>query len=441
MELKFKNFMVNDIKFGDKNLYQSSDGILTINKDEVIKFLLESDEHLTDVKLEIVKPGENVRIVPVKDAVEPRYRVGSENYFSGVTGKVENCGNGVTHALKGMSILGVGGTWGSFGDGVIDMGGEGAKYTYFSKLINLCVVAETDEEFERHEQQKKNTAIRMAILRLSEYLGKLTKDLDSDDIETYTLKPRKEYNKDLPNVVLVTQSQSQLEEPGYNALIYGWDMNNFVPTIIHPNEMLDGAFISGSFMPCSSKWSTYDTMNAPIIKELFARDGVDLNFVGMIASNLNVSLEQKERSAMFVANLAKSLEADGAIVAEEGYGNPDADFIGCIDALEDVGVGTVGLTNECTGRDGLSQPLVTLSEQANAIVSCGNVSQLLRIPPCEKVIGCLEALSRDGLSGGWADDDILGPSVKEDGSIILENNSMFCGDQVLGWSRKKVNEF
>ena len=45
----------------------------------------------------------------------------------------------------------------------------------------------------------------------------------------------------------------------------------------------------------------------------------------------------------------------------------------------------------------------------------------------KKVIGELEALARDGLSGGWAGDEILGPSVKEDGSVIMENNAMFCG--------------
>ncbi len=44
-------------------------------------------------------------------------------------------------------------------------------------------------------------------------------------------------------------------------------------------------------------------------------------------SNLNVALDQKERAALFVAQMAKSLGgADGAIVAEEGYGNPDADL-------------------------------------------------------------------------------------------------------------------
>lgn len=158
-------------------------------------------------------------------------------------------------------------------------------------------------------------------------------------------------------------------------------------------------------------------------------------------SNLNVALEQKNRAALFVAQMAKSIGAEAAVVAEEGYGNPDADFIACIVALEDAGVKTIGLTNECTGRDGASQPLVALDVKADAIVSCGNVSEMIILPPMGTVIGELQALARDGLSGGWDNDPILGSSVRADGSIIMENNAMFCGDQVVGWSTKTMVEF
>ena len=89
----------------------------------------------------------------------------------------------------------------------------------------------------------------------------------------------------------------------------------------------------------------------------------------------------------------------------------------------------------------MSQPLVTLDEKCDAIVSCGDVSDLIRLPAMPVVLGELEALARDGNSGGWADDEILGPSVKEDGSIIMENNGMFCGDQVSGWSTKQMKAF
>ena len=441
MKLELGNFYVKDIVFGDKTHY--SNGILTINKDEALNVVKE-DEHITEADLYIVKPGDNVRLVPVKEAIEPRTRVGGGPVFPGVTGDLMQSGHGRTLALKNCSVLVVGKHWGGFQDGLIDMSGEGAKYTYFSQLKNIVLVADTDEEFEKREQQKKNRALRWAGMRLAEYIGSCVKDLEPEELETFELEPitkRSNEINDLPSVVLVLQPQSQMEELGYNDLIYGWDCNRMLPTFMHPNEVLDGGIISGSFMPCSSKWSTYDFQNFPMIKRLYEEHGKTLNFLGIIMSNLNVALDQKERAALFVAQMAKSLGADGAIVAEEGYGNPDADFIACIVALEDAGVKTVGLTNECTGRDGKSQPLVTLDPKADAIVSCGDVSQLIELPPMETVLGELESLGRDGFAGGWAGDEILGPSVREDGSIIMENNSMFCGDQVVGWSTKTVKEF
>lgn len=441
MKLEIGNFHVKDIAFGDKTYYK--DGILTINKKEALDFVLE-DEHITEADLLIVRPGDKVRLVPVKEAIECRVKVNGNTLFPGVTGDVIPVGEGKTHALKDCSLLVVGKHWGGFQDGLIDMGGEGSKYTYFSQLKNIVLIGDTDEDFEKHEQQKKNKALRWAGHKLAEYIGSCVKDLEPEEIETFELdsitKRSKEVQK-LPGVVFVMQPQSQMEEMGYNDLAYGWDTNHIVPTFMHPNEVLDGAMISGSFMPVSSKWATYDFQNNPTIKELYAAHGKTINFLGVIMSNLNVALEQKNRSALYVAQMAKSLGADGAIVSEEGYGNPDADFIACIVALEDAGIKTVGITNECTGRDGESQPLVALDEKADAIVSTGNVSELIELPPMETVIGELESLARDGLSGGWANDEILGPSVRKDGSIIMENNSMFCGDQICGWSPKTMKEF
>lgn len=435
MKLKMRNFEVKDIVFGDKT--ELKNNILSINKEEALQVVNE-DPHITFADIKLAKPGDNIRIVPIKDAIEPRYKEGHEHLFPGVTGYLNRIGEGTTNALKNISVLAVGNTYGSFGDGLVDMSGAGADLTFYSKLMNVCLLVDTDEEFERHEQQKKNRAIRWGALRLAEYLGKVTIDLDGYTEEVYELK---EADDSLPRVGFVMQCQSQMEESGYNTLFYGWDMNKFLPTFIHPNEVLDGAIVDGSFMPCSSKWATYDYQNHPTIKELMQEHGKTINFVGVILSNLNVAMDQKERSALVVSNMAKTLRLDGAILAEEGYGNPDADFIACFDALEEVGVKTVGMTNECTGRDGLSQPLVSLSENANAIVSCGNVSELIELPPMETVYGNLTALAEHGLSGGWSYDEILGSSVREDGSIIMENNSSFCGDQVVGWSTKKMEEF
>ncbi len=441
MKLEIGNFYVRDIVFGDRLSYQ--DGVLTIQKEEALEFI-KQDDRITEAELYIVKPGDKVRLCPVKEAIEPRVRPDGRSAFPGYTGDLAPAGSGVTHALKNCSVLVVGRHWGGFQDGLIDMSGEGQKYTLFGQFNNLVLVADTNEEFEKREQQKKNDALRRAGHRLAEYVAGCVKELVPEETEVFELGgmiKRDAETEKLPSVVYVMQPQSQMEEMGYNDLVYGWDMNHVVPTVMHPNEILDGAMVSGSFMPVSSKWSTYDFQNCPNIKALYREHGKTINFLGVIMSNLNVALEQKERSAQFVAQIANSLGGDGAVVAEEGYGNPDADFVACIVALENAGVKTVGVTNECTGRDGQSQPLVTLDEKCDAIVSCGNVSELIELPTMETVLGELQALARDGLSGGWAHDEILGPSVREDGSIIMENNSMFCGDRVCGWSTKTMKEF
>ena len=142
MKLEIGNFFIKDVVFGAKTQFEN--GVLTINKEEALAFIKE-DKHITEVDIKIAKPGENTRIVPIKEAAEPRIRPDGRAVFPGVTGDLESAGSGRVHALKGCSVLGVGKHYGSFGDGLIDMGGEGAKYTMYSQLINICIVADTDD--------------------------------------------------------------------------------------------------------------------------------------------------------------------------------------------------------------------------------------------------------------------------------------------------------
>jgi betaine reductase complex component B subunit alpha len=435
MRLEMGYFHVKDVVFGEKTFFEN--GLLTINKEEALDIVFE-DDRITSADLFIAKKGDPIRITPVKEAVEPRCKVSGGVMFPGVTNKLVPAGQGRTHVLKGSCVLAVGKHWGGFQDGLIDMSGPGAKQTIFSSLLNICLVADTNEEFERYEQQKKNKALRWAAMRLAEYLGNCVKDLEPEELEVFEHLPlfqRSEEVNRLPRVIYVLQLQSQMLENGYNAMVYGWDANRMLPTLMNPNELLDGAIVSGSFMPSSSKISTYQHVNNATIKRLMKEHGKTINFLGVIVSNLNVQLEEKQRSAFFVRQIATSLGAQGAIVAEEGYGNPDSDFILVINELEDAGIKVVGITNECTGRDGKSQPLVDLSDKANAIVSTGNVSQLIQLGPMPIVIGELESLARDGNSGGWDG------SVLEDGSIKMENNGMFCADSCTGDHYKTVVEY
>ncbi len=421
MRLEIGAFHVKDIIFGEKTFYQA--GVLTLNKDELLNVVKE-DEHITTADLKIVHPGDNVILCPVKEAVEMRCKVsGGHGIFPGVLSEMEVAGSGRTHCLQDCSLIVVGEHAGGFQDGVIAMGGKYQHHTIFGDMPNLVLVADTDEDFERHEQQKKNHALRWAGMRLAEYIGQCVKDLEPENIEVYDLPSipeRSEEVKQLPGVLYVLQPQSQMETMGYNTLIYGWDANHILPTFMHPNELLDGCMVSGSFMPTSSKISTYEFAVNPMIKRLYAQHGKTINFLGVLMSTLNVKMDEKVRCVKMAGQIATSLGAHYTAMLVE---------------LERLGIKTVGLSDECTGRDGASQPLVSMNPATNALVTTGNVSQMYEFPAGMEVIGELEALARDGNSGGWEG------CIKPDGSFVMENNGMFCANHISGYSVRTCADF
>lgn len=105
MRLEIGNFHVKDMVFGDATAF--SNGVLTINKKEALDVVFE-DAHITEAELHIVKPGDMVRITPVKDAFEPRCKVTGNSIFPGFFDSFEPVGQGRTHALKECSVLSVG---------------------------------------------------------------------------------------------------------------------------------------------------------------------------------------------------------------------------------------------------------------------------------------------------------------------------------------------
>lgn len=123
---------IQDVAFGSTT--EIKDGILTIKKEELVA-LIKEDERIATVEVEIAKPGERIRIVPVKDVIQPRGKVeGGDGVFPGMVSKVDMAGYGRTHVLEGCAIVTCGNIVG-FQEGIIDMSGPGAEYTPFSKNI------------------------------------------------------------------------------------------------------------------------------------------------------------------------------------------------------------------------------------------------------------------------------------------------------------------
>ncbi len=128
MRLEIGKIFITDMQFSNET--KVKDGVLYISKEEVLE-VIGTDERIKNIDLEIAKPGDKTRIIPVKDVIEPRVKVeGNGGIFPGFISKVDTVGSGKTNVLKGAAVVTTGKIVG-FQEGIIDMSGEGAKYTPF----------------------------------------------------------------------------------------------------------------------------------------------------------------------------------------------------------------------------------------------------------------------------------------------------------------------
>lgn len=404
-------------------------GVLYVNEQEIQKIVME-DEHIKSVKVELARPGEEVRITPVKDVIQPRVKVsGNGEVFPGMIGKVGTVGEGRTHVLSGCAVVTCGKIVG-FQEGIIDMTGVGSEYTPFSKNFNVCLVIEPAEGIDQYTYE---AAARKAGLKVATYIGKVAKDLKPDEVKTYETLPIFESAKMYPNLpkvayVYMLQTQGLL----HDTYVYGVDAKKIVPTILYPTEVMDGAILSGNCVSACDKNTTYHHQNNPIIEDLYERHGKDINFVGVIITNENVYLADKERSSNWTAKLCKFLGVDAALISQEGFGNPDTDLIMNCKKIEMEGVKTVIVTDEYAGRDGKSQSLADADEKANAVVTGGNANEIIVLPPMKKIIGTLDYT--DKIAGGFAG------SLREDGSIEAEIQVITGATNELGFNRMTAIE-
>ncbi len=422
MKLELGKIFIHDIQFAQESKVEN--GILYVSTDELSTVVLE-DEKLKAVSFDIAKPGESVRITPVKDVIEPRVKVeGGGGIFPGVISKVDTVGSGKTYALKGMAVVTAGKIVG-FQEGVIDMTGLGAEYTPFSKTLNLVMVCEPIENIRPHDYEK---AVRFAGFRVANYLGELARHLTPDEVEVFESENFKEGIEKYPNLPRVAYVQ-MLQSQGllHDTYVYGVDAKQILPTLLCPTEIMDGAIISGNCVSACDKNPTYVHQNNPVVHELFAEHGKTINFVGQIITNENVYLADKERSSNMTARLCRMLDLDGVIISQEGFGNPDTDLIMNCKKIEAQGVKTVIITDEYAGRDGKSQSLADADAAADAVVTGGNANQLVTLPKLDKVIGTLDYITK---IAGASD-----TTLKEDGSLEVELQVITGATNETGFGR------
>jgi glycine reductase complex component B subunit alpha and beta len=362
-------------------------GALTINPKDISNLVLR-DDRITSCSVELVAPGEDARIVHICDSVEPHWRQDGPT-FPGWETDARTVGEGITHRLEGVGVtvcceL----PWRKTGgiqiprENIAELSGPLAELSPLGQVQNVVLEIALrdglpDEECDR--------AVHVAELRAAEYLAHTVADMHpTDTVEVFDLAAP--VVAGLPRVVYVAQITSQ--GPFAGTFYYGGYLDRLLPTIVHPNEFLDGALVDGNIAGPNIRIPTIVQQNNPVILQLFREHGVSLCFAGVVLLRGHYyGLDDKHRVAQQASKLVRWLRADGAVFTWENAGNGLMETMFTLSTCEKAGIPCVLVTFEHGGAGGDDTPLQFYVPEAVAMVSTGSMDAPLELPRVSRVVG------------------------------------------------------
>ena len=381
MKLELHRHKIDNIEFGATTGIENH--TLYISEAELVSEIHKASGLRPDIL--ICRPGDKTRITNVLDIVEPHAKSdGTGNIFSGFLGTSGKAGNGITNVLQGVAIVEVAAIP-RVQEGLIDMGGSGAQYSPFSQTQNVVLCFDTNAEMDIIEVDRRT---RLAGLSASAYLAATGLRAAPDVIETFELNLHQTsptLNIELPRTAYIYLLQSQ----GFlrDTFVYGKSASELSPELIHPNEIMDGAIVSGNYVIPSNRNPTYFHLNNPVIQELYQRHHTGLIFCGVVICNEHSELEAKERAVQETVEIVKNLGTDGVVITKEGGGNADTDLMLMCQKCEAEGIRTVVIGNEAAGTDGADPSLAHTVKEVDAFVTTGNNDAPIKLDPVTEVIG------------------------------------------------------
>ncbi len=171
------------------------------------------------------------------------------------------------------------------------------------------------------------------------------------------------------------------------SILYGADTDGMLPTLLHPNEWLDGALVP-SYHCSMGGAETYFYQNHPVILELYRRHQAgEINFIGSVATIASANNFDRDRNTHFAANLVKwALRADAAVLTKFGGGVPHTDLAETARLLETMGVKTAVQVTDLARDHRVESALLFNFPEVNAIVCIGGNDTKWKLPQVERII-------------------------------------------------------
>lgn len=426
MRLELADFPVTGIKLAGRFAYAS--GQLTVHQREIEQMVLR-ESRIEAAWLEVVAPGDKVRITGIRDVVEPRVKItGGGQVFPGVLGPVEPVGDGRTHRLSGMAVFVTAEYEGLVRAGlgvqrsaILDMWGDGAAASPFSALHGLVLnlrLAKGLSELTAHG------IIQRALLETAKRLAEATIGLPPGQFESFELGGADDA---LPKVLLIQGCLTDAGNPHSGVGYFGLPVRDSLATTVHPNEFLDGAFTMYTTRCLAYFPVTWDWQNHPLLLGLYRQHRRSVNFLGVILERIAFdTFHGKEVISQNTAQLAAMLGADAALVSWIGSGNAFVDVMLTLRACERRGIKTNLVTYEYGGKEGVDSPLLFYTPEASAMTSTGSRDRWIELPAAEKIIGPYEAIKVLSYPGA--------PLTPARGPFALDARDMILGG-VDYWGR------
>ena len=405
---------IDRVIFGDRSFIDGH--TLTLEQHELEQFV--DCAEFSRVVIDAAAPGSGARILNIGDITQPSFRIDEgETTFPGLIGKMHTVGEGRSLMLRGIVVSEVIETMVEI-HSMMQLSDEAAEITDLANMWHITLDAFPAPGVTKYDYL---AALNIASKRLAKFIASLASAREPDEIETFELECA--VPEGLPRVAYL--ANVFCHRPFTESLIYGASMLESLPTILHPNEILDGALINRDYDNSTNADPTFVWQNHPIILELYRRHGVDLNFVGVVVNNIHHELEWKERNAVMAsALLNNNLRAQAVITTKEGGGHPQVDIGIEVDTLEGrYGIKTVIVLVEMLSamNDSYGQ-IIFRSDYADAMISTG-CAATVKLPTTKKIIG---SIWQDRMDNGVAD---------KTGEMTLSHRTIKTGQSQLGWTR------
>ena len=338
-----KHFNITEVKRGPETKIEGT--ALTI-REGIEADVIADQELVKDFHLEIITPDKyHTYSETIMDVQPIATKEGDSEIGEGVTRVLD----GVVMMLTGVDEGGV--QIGEFGssEGYLDeniMWGRPGCPDKGEIFIKGNIVIQEKTNMERRGPMAAHTAFDIITQEIREVMKKLDESLVVDTQELKSIRrPGKK------KVVIVKEIMGQgamhdnfilpVEPVGILGARANVDLGN-VPVCVSPLEVLDGCIHALTCIGPASKEMSRHYWREPLVLEALHDEEVDLCGVVFVGSpQINA---EKFYVSRRVGHTVEMMDADGAFVTTEGFGNNHIDFASHIEQIGMRGVPTVGMS-------------------------------------------------------------------------------------------------